>query len=71
MNIIERNASYTGNNHSITLPINRNDIANLLGLRRETLSRFFSKLQKNQLIQMEGKKTQLISPEKLSQLAGF
>jgi CRP/FNR family transcriptional regulator len=71
LNIIERNASYTGNDKGIELPINRNDIANFLGLRRETLSRVFSKFQKEQLIQVEGKKIALLEQDKLIKLASF
>ena len=71
LNIIERNADYTGNDDYIELPINRNDVANFLGLRRETLSRVFSKFQKEQLIQVEGKKIQLLEQDKLSKLADF
>jgi CRP/FNR family transcriptional regulator len=71
LNIIERNTNYTGKNDSIELPINRNDIANFLGLRRETLSRVFSKFQKEQLIQIEGKKVQLLEQEKLIKLADW
>ena len=71
LNIIERNASYTGSDNSIELPINRNDIANFLGLRRETLSRVFSKFQKEQLIQVEGKKIALLARDKLVTLASF
>jgi len=59
LNIIERNVDYTGNLDFIELPVNRNDVANFLGLRRETLSRVFSKFQKEQLIQVEGKKNQI------------
>lgn len=69
LNIIERNASYTGNNDSIELPVNRNDIANFLGLRRETLSRVFSKFQKEQLIQIDGKNVKLLQQERLIKLA--
>jgi CRP/FNR family transcriptional regulator len=71
LNIIERNASYTGSDNSIELPINRNDIANFLGLRRETLSRVFSKFQKEQLIQVEGKKIELLEQDKLIKLANL
>jgi len=71
LNIIERNADYTKNNDSIELPINRNDVANFLGLRRETLSRVFSKFQKEQLIQVEAKKIQLLAIEQLTKLANF
>jgi len=71
LNIIERNADYTGNDDYIELPISRNDVANFLGLRRETLSRVFSKFQKDQLIQVEGKKIHLLEQDKLSKLADF
>ena len=71
LNIIERNASYTGSDNSIDLPINRNDIASFLGLRRETLSRVFSKFQNNQLIQVEGKKITLLEQGELTKLANF
>jgi CRP/FNR family transcriptional regulator len=71
LNIIERNVKYTGNDDCIELPISRNEVANFLGLRRETLSRVFSKFQKDQLIQVEGKRIQLLKQEKLSKLADF
>lgn len=71
LNIIERNADYTGNDNFIELPLSRNDIANFLGLRRETLSRVFSKFQKEQLIQVESKKIQLLEQNKLIKLADF
>ena len=71
LNIIERNADYTGSDDSIELPLSRNDVANFLGLRRETLSRVFSKFQKEQLIQVEGKKIQLLEIERLNKLADF
>lgn len=71
LNIVERNADYTGSNDSIHLPLSRNDVANFLGLRRETLSRVFSKFQKEQLIQVDGKKIQLLEIEKLTKLADF
>ncbi|MCW8831974.1 MAG: helix-turn-helix domain-containing protein [Colwellia sp.] len=71
LNIIERNADYTGSDNSIELPISRNDVANFLGLRRETLSRVFSKFQKEQLIQVTGKKIQLLEAEQLIKLADF
>jgi len=69
LNIIERNASYTGESDCIDLPISRNDVANFLGLRRETLSRVFSKFQKEALIKVESKKIHLLEREKLCKLA--
>jgi len=71
LNIIERNTDYTGKDDFIELALSRNDVANFLGLRRETLSRVFSKFQKEQLIQVEGKKIQLLEQSKLSKLADF
>jgi len=71
LNIIERNADYSGNDDCIELPLSRNDIANFLGLRRETLSRVFSKFQKELLIQVESKKIQLLEKNKLTKLADF
>jgi len=71
LNIIERNADYTDNDDSIELSLSRNDIANFLGLRRETLSRVFSKFQKEQLIQVKGKNIQLLEQKKLIKLADF
>ena len=71
LNIIERNSSYTGNDNSIELPVNRNDIANFLGLRRDPLNRVFSKCQKEELIQVDGKKVELLAQEKLIKLAAF
>ena len=71
LNIIERNASYTGTDNSVELPVNRNDIANFLGLRRETLSRVFSKFQKEQLIQVDSKRITLLAQDKLIKLADF
>ncbi len=71
LNIIERNADYTQSNDSIELPLSRNEVANFLGLRRETLSRVFSKFQKEQLIQVESKKIQLLEQNKLIKLADF
>ncbi len=71
LNIIERNANYTGSDNCIELALIRNDVANFLGLRRETLSRVFSKFQKDQLIQVEGKRIQLLEQKKLIKLADF
>jgi CRP/FNR family transcriptional regulator len=71
LNIIERNADYSGRDDCIDLPLSRNDVANFLGLRRETLSRVFSKFQKEQLIQVEGKNIQLLEVERLTKLADF
>lgn len=71
INVTERNAAYSGNDSRLNLLISRNDVANFLGLRRETLSRVFAKFQKEQLIQIEGKTIHLLDKEKLKDLANF
>ncbi len=71
INVTERNAAHSGSVSTLNLSISRNDIANFLGLRRETLSRVFAKFQKEQLINAEGKVIHLLEKEKLSELANF
>ncbi len=65
INSMERNAAHSGSETVLNLSISRNDIANFLGLRRETLSRIFSKFQKDQLIKVESKKIILNCLDKL------
>ena len=64
LHLIQHEAKYIRSEHI-------NAVANFLGLRRETLSRVFSKFQKEQLIQVEGKKIQLLEVERLNKLADF
>lgn len=51
------------------LPMSRDDVANFLGLRRETLSRILTKLQKENLIMIQGKNMKLLNVDMLSRLA--
>lgn len=51
------------------LPMPRNDIANFLGLAVETVSRVFSRLQKLEVIQVEGRDIKVMQMETLSQIA--
>lgn len=53
------------------LPMSRDDIANFLGLRRETLSRILTKLQSENLITTQGKNVQLLNVDALSRLANL
>lgn len=69
LNVLQRNEAHTGNHNEISLTISRNDIANFLGLRRETLSRVFAKFQKEQLITIDGKSIKFLAQEKLIALA--
>jgi len=69
LNVIERNKHNTEQIHVISLAMSRDNLANFLGLRRETLSRIFSKLQKNELITVKGKNITIINIEKLTLLS--
>lgn len=69
LNITDRCSAHYGSTTTIHLSISRDNIANFLGLRRETLSRIFSKLQKEGLIQISGKKIHLLELNKLANLA--
>lgn len=69
LNVSSRNAKHTGSETIIELSISRQDIANFLGIRRETLSRLLSKFQQQQLISLAGKKLELLSLDGLQKLA--
>lgn len=69
LNISERNAEYSHSETKIDLTISRNEIANFLGIRRETLSRILTKLQKEHLIALDGKNLEILSLEALQILA--
>lgn len=53
----------------LTLPMNRQDMGNYLGLTAETVSRILSRLQKNDIIEAERKFIRITNPQKLQQLA--
>jgi len=53
------------------LSMSRVDISNYLGLAVETVSRIFTRFQKNQLIKTEGKEITLVDIEELRHLAGY
>jgi len=71
INTYERTIEHYKCVNEINLVMSRYDIANFLGLRRETLSRLFSKLQKDSLISTKGKKVILINIDALRNLAEF
>ncbi|QEQ97160.1 fumarate/nitrate reduction transcriptional regulator Fnr [Neptunomonas concharum] len=56
--------------HKFRLSMSRNEIGNYLGLAVETVSRIFTRFQKNELIQVDGKEVDLINLEHLYTLAG-
>ena len=53
------------------LPMSRVDISNYLGLAVETISRVFTRFQKNGLIETQGKEVILQDPDTLYELAGL
>jgi len=69
LNICSRNSKHTGHDTEIELNISRQDIANFLGIRRETLSRLLSKFQQQDLIDIKGKQLTLLSVNSLLQLS--
>lgn len=71
LNIAERKAAHDGSSTNIKLTITRDNIANFLGLRRETLSRLLSRLQKEGLLAIKGKQLQLLQPDRLNKLANL
>ncbi|OMH38755.1 fumarate/nitrate reduction transcriptional regulator Fnr [Motiliproteus sp. MSK22-1] len=52
------------------LSMSRNEIGNYLGLAVETVSRIFTRFQKQQLINVEGKEIEIVSLEDLFQVSG-
>lgn len=54
--------------HSFRLTMTRADIGNYLGLTIETVSRIFSKFQKQQLIAVDGKLVEILNYEQLKTL---
>ena len=53
------------------LPMSRVDISNYLGLAVETISRVFTRFQKNELIDTQGKEVIILDMEKLYEMAGL
>ncbi|MGH8379361.1 fumarate/nitrate reduction transcriptional regulator Fnr [Pseudomonas sp.] len=58
-----RALGYTAN--QLHLSISRNEIGNYLGLAGETVSRVFTRLQQNGLIELEGKDVRILDPDQL------
>lgn len=76
LNFLERTKLDSLSEHDITLArmkllMSRDNLANFLGLRRETLSRILSKFQKEQLINLQGKNITLVEVSKLLSLANL
>ncbi|MCB1643851.1 MAG: fumarate/nitrate reduction transcriptional regulator Fnr [Pseudomonadales bacterium] len=51
------------------LPMARTDIGNYLGLAVETVSRIFTRLQKNQILKVDGKEVEILDHNRLCEIA--
>ncbi len=71
LNVAERNSIHYQPGNEIQLAMSRDDIANFLGLRRETLSRTLTKLQKSGLISVRGKVVEILDIKELRLLAHY
>ena len=69
LNVNMRISKYNATANVLYLAMSRENIANFLGLRRETLSRLLSKFQKEGLILLNGKSITLLNLEQLTHLA--
>lgn len=69
LNIAKRQSKGSAMLSVLKLTMSRDNIANFLGLRRETLSRIFAKLQKDQLIEQTNKLITILNRDQLYKLA--
>lgn len=69
LSISSRNALRGLSATAFRLPMSRSDIGNFLGLTVETVSRVFTRLQKQSIIEVNNKEVQLLSLEELKQVA--
>ena len=65
LNLSERFSALGYSPSEFILRMTRDEIGSLLGIKLETVSRIFSKLQRNALIEIEGKHVHIISSEGL------
>lgn len=71
ISISARNARRKLSSTSFRLPMSRTDIGNYLGLTIETVSRVFSRFNKQGLISVEGKEVTLLNLEEMKQIANI
>ena len=64
-----RVAQAGGSATSLVLPMSRDDIARFLGLALETVSRGFSRLHEDGVIQASGRRVEILMPDELARLA--
>jgi len=69
LSISSRNGRRNLSTNDFILPMSRTDIGNFLGLTIETVSRIFTRLQKNNLIAVDKKEVTIIDMEALRNIA--
>lgn len=69
LSISARNGRRNLSTNNFILPMSRTDIGNFLGLTIETVSRVFTRLQKNQVITVDKKEIAIIDMESLQTIA--
>ena len=69
LNISQRYGRRGFSTSQYRLPMSRVDISNYLGLAVETISRVFTRFQRNELIETQGKEVTLLDIDALSELA--
>lgn len=69
LNISQRYGRRGFSTSQYRLPMSRVDISNYLGLAVETISRVFTRFQRNELIETQGKEITLLDIDALSELA--
>lgn len=67
--VSRRVAQAGGSASSLVLPMSRDDIARFLGLALETVSRGFSRLQDDGVIQVSGRRVEILEADELERLA--
>jgi CRP/FNR family transcriptional regulator len=68
LNLSQRFAARGFSGSEFVLRMTRDEIGSLLGMKLETVSRIFSRFQKNMLIEIEGKHVRIVSIEGLRTL---
>lgn len=69
LNMLERTHVQGAHPRELRLPMNRNDIANYLNLRSETVSRCFTELARRQLIKVKAKRVQVLDADELRRIS--
>jgi CRP/FNR family transcriptional regulator, anaerobic regulatory protein len=68
LNMLARTQLHSGRAREFRLGMNRDDIANYLGIRSETVSRCFSELARRQLIKVRAKRVQILQASELRRI---